>query len=394
VEVDRRATTRLVTVAGPARPATGQGPAISGTGRYVAFGSTLPFVAQDTNGDWDVYRRDVLTGRTAWVSAGSPWRAEGGGSEPAMSADGSIVTYTSTTLTPAEPWDRPRTDLMVRDMRAGVTRRIATNINADQLLDVSLSPAISANGRFVVFVSFAPGVVPEAPDPVGRVYRHDLRTGRTRLVSVTPDGQPRYGVMPSVSATGRFVAYAAISPDLVGGSTAADGFVRDMRTGDTRRLVVGAPAEFPERPVISGDGRSVAVTRWVNPREPHLVVFHLRRGTVTRVLGDAATAEAGTSPALSADGRHVAFSSMSSGLVPGDTNDVQDVFVRDMRSDRIRRVSVGADGRQANDVSYRPVISAGGRFVAFDSVASNLAPDEPDGGLIDVFVRGPLHIRD
>jgi Tol biopolymer transport system component len=96
----------------------------------------------------------------------------------------------------------------------------------------------------------------------------------------------------------------------------------------------------------------------LSPREPHLVVFDLRTGTVTRVLGDGAPAESGTSPSLSANGRYVAFSSWSSELVAGDTNEEQDIFVRDMRSSRIQRVSVGADGRQADGTSYRPAISA------------------------------------
>jgi len=88
-------------------------------------------------------------------------------------------------------------------------------------------------------------------------------------------------------------------------------------------------------------------------------------------------------PSISADGRHVAFYSDATNLVPDDTNDVSDVFVHDRQTGQTTRVSVGSDGSQANDASTQGAISADGRYVAFTSSATNLIPGEPDphGGL-------------
>jgi Tol biopolymer transport system component len=94
-------------------------------------------------------------------------------------------------------------------------------------------------------------------------------------------------------------------------------------------------------------------------------------------------------PALSADGRFVAFSSYASNLVPGDTNDEEDVFVRDRRTGKTERVSLGPNGIQGNGDSggiYTPALSTDGRFVAFDSEASNLVPGDTNNWQ-DVFVR-------
>ena len=93
-----------------------------------------------------------------------------------------------------------------------------------------------------------------------------------------------------------------------------------------------------------------------------------------------------TQPSVSANGRFVAFSSGASNLVPGDTNDAYDVFVRDRHTGTTRRVSLGPDSVQGNSDSYRPAISADGRFVDFESEADNLVPEDTNGRA-DGFVR-------
>jgi Tol biopolymer transport system component len=99
-----------------------------------------------------------------------------------------------------------------------------------------------------------------------------------------------------------------------------------------------------------------------------------------------------SAPVISTDGRFVAFESDASNLVAGDTNGTYDVFVRDRKAQITRRVSVGPGGQQANDGSFDPAISAHGRFVAFGSPASNLVPGDTNG-FTDVFVRDRiLHV--
>src|SRR5204862_2107304 len=90
--------------------------------------------------------------------------------------------------------------------------------------------------------------------------------------------------------------------------------------------------------------------------------------------------------ALSADGRFVAFQSDATNLVAGDTNGATDVFVYDRQTGMTERVSVASDGTQANNASSYPVLSADGRFVAFDSAATNLVAGDTNGAT-DVFVH-------
>jgi Tol biopolymer transport system component len=93
--------------------------------------------------------------------------------------------------------------------------------------------------------------------------------------------------------------------------------------------------------------------------------------------------------AISADGRYVAFHSDASNLVAGDTNNARDIFVRDRQMGTTERVSVHSNGAQGNDWSFDPAISDDGRYVAFESRASNLAPGYTNG-TVDIFVRDRL----
>src|SRR3989441_6808558 len=149
---------------------------------------------------------------------------------------------------------------------------------------------------------------------------------------------------PALSADGRFIAFVSLATSLVAGDTngATDVFVRDRQTGTTERVSVA-----------SGGTQSNAAS-----------------------LGSA----------LSADGRLVAFQSDATNLAPGDTNGATDVFVRDRQTGMTERVSVASDGTQANNISSYPALSADGRFVAFQSDATNLVAGDTNGAT-DVFVH-------
>jgi Tol biopolymer transport system component len=153
---------------------------------------------------------------------------------------------------------------------------------------------------------------------------------------------------PSISADGRFVAFQSYASDLVGGDTngTIDVFVRDRKTGTTTRISVSS---------ADAEGNSGSFL-----------------------------------PSTSAEGRFVAFYSDASNLVGGDTNDAFDILVRDLRNHTTRRVSTSSAGVEGNGNSYDPAISAEGRFVAFSSDASNLVGGDTND-TTDVFVRGPLN---
>jgi Tol biopolymer transport system component len=178
------------------------------------------------------------------------------------------------------------------------------------------------------------------------VFVRDRRLKVTRRVSVGPHDRQANGpsLAPSISPDGRFVSFHSNASNLVAGDTnrRSDVFVRDRKLKVTRRVSVGP-----------------------NDRQPN---------------GES------DSSSISAGGRFVAFISLASNLVAGDTNGARDVFVRDRRLKVTRRVSVGPNGRQADNESYGPVMAGDGRSVLFWSYAANLV-DRDTNGAEDVFVR-------
>jgi len=215
-----------------------------------------------------------------------------------------------------------------------------------------------------------------------------------------------YSGTPSISADGRFVAFASLASTLVAGDTnhTWDVFVRDRLDGTTTRVSVsstgveGDQASSPDSdPSISADGRFVAfasdATNLVtgdNNDARDVFVYEMATHTTTRVSLDDSFGMQGNgpsdTPSISGDGRFVAFASDATNLVSGDTNAYSDVFRRDRTEGKTSRASVGTADAQGDDWSGEPSISGDGRFVAFSSDASNLAVGDLNH-TGDVFVR-------
>jgi Tol biopolymer transport system component len=248
--------------------------------------------------------------------------------------------------------------------------------------------SVSAEGRFVAFASSATNLVPGDTDGVGDVFVHDRATGVTTRVSTSSAGEQANGSSdePAISGDGRHVAFASVATNLVPAATIARSvFVHDRDTGDTSLVSVsatGAPTDG-KQPSVSADGRFVAFASGgqVLVRDRAAGVTLLVSVTSTGAPANSTT----DSPSISADGRFVAFRSHASDLVPGDSNGRQDVFVRDLAAGVTTRVSVDSAGNQGNQASHSPSLSADGRFVAFVSAATNFAP--PDSEILDVFVH-------
>jgi Tol biopolymer transport system component len=319
--------------------------AISADGRYVAFYSAASsLVPGDTNGALDVFVRDRRAGTTQRVSVATDGSQGNGFSyDPAISADGRYVAFDSyaSSLVPGDT--NGDSDVFVRDRRLGTTQRVSVATNGSQGNGDSASPAISADGRYVAFSSDASNLVPGDTNGALDVFVRDRRSGTTQRVSVATDGSQANGGSPAISADGRYVAFTSVASNLVPGDTNGfeDVFVRDLKSGTTRRVSVATD-------------------------------------------GSQGNNDSSVRPAISADGRYVAFESYASNLVPGDTNGLE--FVRDLRLDTTRQVDVAADGGQPNGLSFFPAISADGRYVAFESYASNLVPGDTNHSA-DVFVR-------
>jgi Tol biopolymer transport system component len=379
--------------------------AISPDGRYVAFRSDASnLVASDTNNAPDVFVRDTAANTSTRVSVAANG-AQGNGSSlrPALASDGKLVVFQSdaSNLVPGDA--NAATDVFMRDAAAGTTRRVSLGGANAESNNSSMSPAISADGRFVAFESAADNLVAGDTNQKNDVFLRD-REGTTTRVSVATDGTQGNGLSlgAAVSADGRYVAFASEASNLVPGDAngVADAFVRDTVAGTTARVSVASDGTagngYSVAVALSADGRVAAFASEASNLAPgdtngavDIFVRDIPAGTTTRasVASDGAQGDGNSGvPVLSADGRYLAFESYASNLVPDDTNAAPDVFVRDMQAGTTSRVSVASDGTQGNAGSATASISADGRYVAFMSDASNLVPGDTNAAK-DVFVR-------
>jgi len=370
---------------------------VSASGRFVAFTSqATDLVPGDTNDRQDAFVIDRKNGRTQRVSvsnSGAQAKAgpnpDGGSAALGISANGRYVLFRSdaSNLVPGDT--NGKMDAFVCDRATGKTRRIPpTGLGV-------YAGALSANGRYAIL---------QADE---NVYRYDLR--RRNLLPLTA-GANGWSEEPSISAGGRYVAFTSIASNLVRGDTnkLPDVFVRDILTGKTTRVSVTSAgrqgtgkrySNGSNAPAISSDGRYVAF---------HSDMTNLVRGDTNRVFdiflhdrvtgktqrvsvsstGKQANAESGGGESFSVDGRYVAFSSLATNLVAHDRNDITDVFIRDLRKHRTQLVSLGLHG-QGDDASWVGLGSAfthDGRYILFASWAANLVPGDTNG-VADVFVR-------
>jgi Tol biopolymer transport system component len=323
-----------------------------------------------------------------------------------VSSDGRFVAFRSFAGN-LVPGDTNATwDIFVRDPLAGATELVSIATGGAQSNGVSglFGISISPDGRYVVFESRATNLVPGDTNGAADLFVRDRLNGTTERVSVATGGTQgnSYSYYPSLSDDGRYVAFASVATNLVPGDTndAWDVFVHDRQSGVTERVSVatggtqGNAASDP--PAISQDGRYVAFASLASNLVSgdtngfYDVLVHDRLHGTTERVSVAAGGEQGNGfsawATLSGDGRFVAFTSLASNLVPGDTNGLRDTFVRDRLAGTTERVSVATGGAQAAGSSAGgPAISQDGRYVAFANGASNLVPG--DIGYDDVFVR-------
>ncbi len=335
------------------------------------------------------------TVRLSRTSAGA--QASGHCTLPAVSADARFVSFQSeaTNLVPGDT--NNVADVFVHDRALGVTRRVSVSSGGAQGDLLSEGPAaVSADGRFVTFASRATNLVPGDTNSERDCFVHDLQTGQTTRASVSSQGSQANGYCynGALSADGRFVAFSSDATNLVqdDANDARDAFVHDRLTGATERVTVSSDETEGDNGgtaiAISADGRFVAIqsssTNLVpddtNARSDMFVRDRLL-GVTTRVSLSTLGAEPDAhcrSEAMTPDGRFFVFSTAATNLVPGDTNERDDVFVRDRATGQTTRVSVATGGVQSNGISQFASISGNGRYVAFDSFASNLDPRDTD----------------
>jgi Tol biopolymer transport system component len=346
-------TTQLASLASAGQAdGTCDDPSVSGDGRYVLFRSAATNLDPGATTSLDrVFARDLAMGTTAHLSvssAGTP------GNGPALgrvrsSFDGQLVVFTSQASNlVASPATGPHSNVFLRNRTNSTTTLVSIDSNGLQGNAFSAQPEMSANGRYVVFESLASNLTtPPLATGFTQIFLRDLATSQTTMVSLTSSSVPANGNCshPAISADGRYVAFksSAINLGSTGNSGSPDVFRRDRVTGTTI--------------------------------------------LVSQAVGGGPAGSLATSPvSLSADGRFVAFASASASIVLPDTNNSDDIFLRDTVANSTERMSIATSTAQANDASRHAWISADGRRVAFASRATNLDAFAANG-FEDVYVR-------
>jgi Tol biopolymer transport system component len=311
---------------------------ISADGRHVVFESRAQLVPADRDEAADIYVLDRATGHVTLESGDVNNDKEYSGAR--ISGDGRRVVFEGRAVGRS-----PRTDILLRDRSTASTRSLTGDPMTGPVYEWSRSPDISDDGRVVVFSSASTNLTAgaDANGPLEDVYAADVMSGAVQRVSLGADGAQRAAgtsIVPSVSADGRWVAFASTAPldaamtDRRNMLTTREVFLRDVAGGITIRLTRPGRGALPN--------------------------------------GDSSI------PSVSGDGRFVAFASEASNLAVGagqddDGNRGTDVFLFDRDTASLTRVSRGANGSSANGFSTHPAISGNGRFIAFQSDAGNLA---------------------
>jgi Tol biopolymer transport system component len=381
---------------------------ISADGRFVVFVTDATnLVPGDTNGTWDIFVRDRLNRTTERVSVDSNG-VQGNGISGlfgvSISADGRFVAFESASnnLVPGDT--NGSRECFVHDRLTGTTERVALDSNGVQGNAASHYPSISADGRYVAFISGASSLVPGDGNGKWDVFVRDRMTQTIERVSVSTAGveADSDSYKPAISGDGRFVVFGSTATTLVPGDTNGweDVFVRDRLLGTTDRVSVATNgAEGNDHSgwgSVSDDGRYVTfwsrasnlVSADTNGSQDDFVRDRLN-GTTVRVSvasdGTEADMDSGI-PVISGDGRFVVFWSGASTLVPGDTNTMSDVFLHDCVTGTTERLSVDENGNQVAGGGAQSCISLDARYCVFSSGASNLVPGDTNG-YVDIFVR-------
>ena len=189
------------------------------------------------------YLEAQTTTKVSIATGGAPGQGDVVGYKPAVSADGRVVAFASYAANLVAGDTNDTIDVFVHDRQSGVTTRVSVGSDGAQGNAISEAPALSADGRYVAFESAASTLVPGDTNGTIDVFVHDRVTGTTSRESIATDGSPTVGFgaasqHPSLSADGRFVAFASSSSALVAGDTnnTTDIFVRDRSTGTTTRV--------------------------------------------------------------------------------------------------------------------------------------------------------------
>lgn len=345
---------------------------VSGDGRYVAFLSsgTNHVRGVGLNAAPQLYLRDRVNQTNYWLSRMTNGNASAMVASPVVSTNGAFVAFISSNLDTSSPPISGNARLYLQDIAAG-ERRIVSIGPVDDFV-------VSENGQFIAYSAS------------NQVVLYDITTRSNRLVSATATGAPADGVSsnPAISADGRYVIFTSASTNLSADVTGQTFqlFRFDQQTGEVALLSraaggTGSAGEDVHFPVISADGLKAGFGSYAsnlatndNPLANDVFVVDTS-GTNPVALASAAhpsaimSTAAGSSSlegqALSLDGRRIVFVSNAADLVPNDSNLARDIFVRDLSSGQTRRLRSEADGAALEGAMTLMGMSHDGEIIAF-----------------------------
>jgi WD40-like Beta Propeller Repeat len=384
-------------------------PAISFDERFVVFTSDANnLVVDDNNNVSDVFRHDRETGNTERVSIsndGDQGNLHSYSNNHSVSGDGSRVVFSSSANNLVEGDTNGNIyDIFVRDLYIGRTIRLSVSNDDQQANAGSTGASISANGRYVVFLSIASNLVTEdANGNASDVFVRDLQTNEINLVSISSTYEQANGGSNSaqISDNGQYVAFSSVATNLVDDDTngTVDIFVRDLQANETWRVSVSSNGTQGDLgsfgPVISGDGRFVAFTSPAtnlvandtnNLNDAFLHDIQTGETLRTSVSSSGVQSNGITNPSsLNYDGGYVVMGSDATNLVANDTNGISDVFIYERYTGETMRVSVSDLETEGNGNSNQGAISDSGYFIAWQSYANNLVETDSNN-YSDIFV--------
>lgn len=386
-----------------------RGRQVSDDGRFVTFSSDAnDLVSGDNNPSGDVFVLDRESGSlerisVRWEGGLQAGESDGSSSSPSISADGRYVVFQSdaTNLVPGDT--NGVSDVFVFDMQMHQTRRVSVDADGHQAnaagWTTSGNASISSDGRYVSFSSLADNLVLGDTNQEWDVFVTEWQTGAIQRVSLTAGGAQASGpsYYSALSGDGQYVVFDSEASLVEGDENSwRDIYLLNLGTGDLRMITASADARS-YMPVISADGEFIAFVSDAdnlsgvdpngNPLDTNgwndVFVYDVHHGIVERVsvASDGTQGNAWSQGAtISADGRFVGFYSAANNLDGpvanlGSPGQCYGVFVHDRVEHTTQVVSVASDGGPANSGSTDPSLSADGRFVVFNSNATNLVPE-------------------
>jgi len=388
---------------------------ISRDGNYVVFESfatnVVPGSRDDNsdNADIFVYNRQTKTiSQVNLTPNGQQANSYSWGS--AISQDGKYVVFMSDASNLVSNDSNRSEDIFLYDRDSQKITRVSVGLNGQEGNHDSRNPIIGGeDGRYVVFESKASNFTSLPDNKSYDIYLHDRITRKTELVSVAHNGQAANddsenddSESVAISDDGRYVVFESYASNLVPGDTngSADIFVRDRLKNTTTRISTGLNGKetdrYSETPAITPDGKYIVFASYASNLvegdtnySTDIFLYNNETGKIQRISVNASGVGGnGNSedPEISANGRYITFASDADNLVPGDTNEQDDIFRYDIQTGEIEIVSITNDGQQGNKYSSAPSISGDGRFITYQSRSGQLVTGDTNDEM-DIFIR-------